>query len=894
MKTPHEDRTERIFGRLLRLFPGRFRDRYEDEMRTALRDERDEVQSAGRVRSLVLWPRLAIGLVAAAFREHFDDLRSDLRHTARSLAKKPVFTVTTALSLAIGIAATTTVFATFEAIFATQVPGVAHAADLVNVKPWSPVEEAFTSATHPAFRDLREHGPLPDLAGYAGLRVSWTPENGAEAQRAVGQVVSGNYFSVLGTRPLIGRLLGPADAESADLSTVLTEHLWREGLAADPDVLGRAIRINGRPFVVVGVAETGFRGNFIGFDSDLFMPMSRAVSATVGLPSHDDRDESWIEMIGARPGTVSLAHLHDAYAEQAERLAALWPDTYRGVSIVVEVYDGLEADLRGGLRAFVAILFAVSTFVLLIACVNVANLMLGRVVHRGREMAVRTALGAPRSRIVRQLLTESLVLALLGGTAGTLLAMWSTGLVRHAVPTLSGGLSLDVRMSTGVLAVAFATTLAAAMVFGLLPALRGSRADLVSFARMAASRGHAQGAGRLRGGLVVAQVMLTLVILVAAGLFLRALHHAATIDVGFDPAGVHVVRVDPIQVGMDAAAAGRLFVQLEERLDALPEVSAAAWIDRAPLTFGARFFPNPVTLTIPGHTPPPERDGFAIEHATVSPGGLEALGVPLLTGRSFAHYDVPEMTGDATNETARAGVVVVNETFANRFFPDGGLGRTIGLEGNQLEIVGIARDSRYRTLDEAPRPFVYLPFDPAGGDAATLLVRPARAGEDPAATIRAEVASLAPSLPLGTIARLERSLAVSLLPQRIGAAIAGGLGLVGLFMAALGLYGVLFHIVASRAGEIGVRMSVGASPKHIARLVLRQALTLAGLGLLLGVPAAFAVSRLMRSLLHGLDPVDPVTYLVIVLLVAGTALLAGLLPARRAARIDPLTVLREG
>ena len=876
-----KNRSERAFGWLLRLFPFDFRDQFETEMSAAFRAEHAEIlRRGGALRWTRFWWRSAAGVFSAAPREHWDNLRLDLRLALRLLRKRPLFTVTAALSLAVGIGAATTAMTVFHALFIRAIPGIEQPDRLVNLHLRTAGDEAQRTS-YPNFVDLRRYNQaLSDLAGFNGLPVSLSLTEQAEPELIAAQVVSWNYFSVLTVRPQRGRLLSAEDDRVAQPVAVISDWLWRQRLGGDPAALGRTIRVNGAPLNIVGITPPGFRGHFVGFNFDVFIPTSMA--AVAGLPERGARGAHWVELVGRlRPG-VSLQQAAAHLGLTARRLAEAHPRENRGLEIQLERHSGIDADLRGGLLVFVIALIAVSAFVLLIACVNVANMMLARAVWRRKEMALRLALGAKRGRLARQLLTESAVLALLAGALGCLLALWATDLMRSSIPAFGGLITLDVRLDEWSLLAACGVSLASALLFGLAPAHKASRADLAAVLKHSGDSKHS--ATSLGGLLVIGQVALSLVVLICAGLLLRALHRATGIDPGFSAAQVTSASLDPQLIGMDEPESRAYFERLKPRIEVLPRVESACLVRRVPLSLGARFFPNPVEVAVPGWEPLPEREGFPIEHSVVSDGYFETLRIPILEGRGFAFSD--------TRETGR--VAVVNQSFAQRFFRDSGaVGRVVRIEGQDVAIVGVARDSKYRSLDEQPLALVYLPLAQHFRGSAVLLVRSEPGAAGFAAALRDRIREHSPYLPIREFGPLEDQLAIALMPQRIAGAVAGSLGLIGLLLTAVGLYGVVGYAVSRRSSEIGVRMSLGARPSDVVRMVLGQGLRLALIGIGVGIPAATFAGRLLDVFLVGLSPLDAPTYSAIATLLLATALLASYIPARRAARIDPLTVLRS-
>ncbi len=870
----------RGFSLLTRLFPARFRDDYEDEMTAVLQAE--HATKRGGWSRLGFWSRAVLDTLRSASREHLADLGADLRYAARTLRKRPLFLIVAVLSLGIGIGATATVMATISAVFLRPLPGLAHPDRLVNVKPHEASEESSSLGSYPSYRDLRESGTtLAALAGFNGTMVTVSLGRGGDPEVLPAQIVTANYFSTLGVEPLRGRFFAADEELEAHPVAVISEPFWRDRLGAVEPLPG--LLINGVRFDLIGVAAPSFRGHFKGFRFDVFVPLGMAEVA--GLPSHDDRAASWIEMVARLADGATIEDAEADLGRAARLLSANHPTIHRDLEIEVEPMTGLDADFRGGLVLFLATLFAISALVLVIAGLNVASMSLSREVSRRHEMAVRAALGAPRARLVRQQLTEALLLALVASGLGVLIARAATRAVSAAFASVDSRILLDVRLDPTTLLAVIVLAFTVALLSGLGPALRSSRDR--QDGRRAGLRAGARavvGGQRWRRGLVVGQVVLSFVILVSASLFLRALRAATAIDPGFDPRGVVTMSIDPDLARLEPAAASALFTDLRREVAASPGVVAAGWATRVPLSLGARFFANTLTLEVPGWQPPAGADGFAIEHAIVSEGALEALGVPVVEGRAFSTID----RGDSTP------VALVNQTLAARFFPNSSvLGHIVRHGGRELEIVGVVRDAKYRTLDEAPTPFLYLPFDQNPPRRAVLLAR--SAGDSAALTrsARDAVRGLAPELPVPELGPLEDRLASAYLPQRVGAAAAGVLGGVGRLLCAVGLYGVLGHWVSARTAEIGLRVSLGATPRDVLRLVIRQGVVLAAIGVAVGAPIAVFASSLFRTFLYGLHPIDPPTYLLVTAIVVLAALAASALPAMRAVRVDPLVALRS-
>ncbi len=848
-------------------------------MKATFREQRNRSRQSGRGTEIRFWIRTTLGMIREAPRAHVENLARDLRYSLRTLAKRPLFTVTAMLSLSIGIAATTTVFAVCQAAFFRGIPGIEQPSELVHVHVRTNFEEAYKWTSYPNYVDLRdENRDLVEVAGSNGLPMSLGTEERPIA--IAGQVVTPNYFSVLGVEAHRGRVFSSeSDPEtSPDRVAVLSHWLWENRFGSDEGVIGRMVRLNGQPVTVVGVSPPGFRGHFIGFNFDVFVPAS--MSRFAGLSDFRERESDWVEMFGRLRHGRPFESAQAAFSISARHLAEAFPKLNRGYEVILEPHTGIDQDIRGGLVIFLAFLMGVSVLVLGIACANVATMLLSRLVNRNREFALRYSLGARRGQLVRQLVTENLVLALLAGGLGVAIAGWATGLAQSAIPALGGAVDLDVRLDFTSLLWALGISLLTTLGIGLMPALKASTSDLSSSLNGLSGRHSSR--SRLNAVLVMGQVSLSIVVLFSAGLFLRSLQNASRIDMGFDPRPVLGVSLDADLVGLDQAQARELFREMLAIVVAEPEVREAAFTSRIPLGFGAHFFPNPATIGIPGQQPPPGLDGFRIEHSLVSHGYFETLQIPIREGRAFRSSD---------REDSRA-VAVANETFSRKFFGESGpVGREIEHEGQRVEIVGVVSDSKYRNLSEEPLPVLYFPFAQAERTAGVLLVRTSSL-KATATSLRARLQELAPDLPLQEFGSLEDRIGLSLLPQRVAAGVSGGMGLVAIVLSTIGLYGVLAYSVTRRSREIGIRISLGARPEQLVWKVVGRGLLLTTTGLLIGAVAALWSGQLLRTFLIGLAPNDPMTMIAIFLLLTLIALLASYIPARRVSCIDPVQVLR--
>jgi predicted permease len=648
--------------------------------------------------------------------------------------------------------------------------------------------------------------------------------------------------------------------------------------------VGKGVRINGAPYTVVGVAEERFNGSRLSGVVDVFLPITTAMAL---LPDaggmREQRGAVWLELLGRLAPGATPAQAQAELTTIANSLAARYPDTNKERGIRVAPGIGLDPSTRSDITKFMTVLFGVVGLVLLIACANVANLLLARGSARARELAVRASLGASRSRLVRQLLAEGFLLALLGGVAGVALGALSLRLVLRLPVFVNSFNGIAVSVDPRVMAFAIGAMLVSGLLFALPPAFRTSRVDLVTALKLG-TPGSGDGRSRLRGGLVVAQLALSLVLLVAGGLFVRTLQALYRIEPGFDTRQVLVATVDPGLQGYDEARMTRLFDEFQERVRAVPGVERAAMGFIVPLGGGGwdtRIYPLDAK-------PTPDDPGIKSDINAVFPGYFETLGMRLVGGRDF-------------NSADRAGspaVAVINETIADQLWPGGnavGQRFRVGGGGEQvLEVVGVVRTARYRSLVEPPRPFFYRPFAQAFRASMTMHVRVASG--DPYAVlpgVRRALDELDRDLPLSRVTTLERRLSSSVGAQRTAATLVGMYGVLALVLAAVGLYGSMAYSVSRRTREMGVRMALGARASEVRRHVLAQAARIAGVGVVLGLLAAIPATRLVRSQLFGVEPGDPLTLVAVIVMLVTAAVAAAYVPARRATRVDPVVALRS-
>jgi predicted permease len=816
----------------------------------------------------------------------------DVRIAGRLLRKSPTFTITAALSLAVGIGANTAIFSLVNALLLKARPGIHQPGQLVDVGR-STDGRGFDNSSYPNYIDLRDEArSFAGLAAYRlepiamSLRDAEGGPGNAEAESIYTITASENFFSVLGTNAAAGRLFGPdEDARARTHPTMVLSHaLWERKYNRDPGVVGRAVLVNGTETVVIGVAEDHFRGtNFI--SPDAWLPIGSFPTFNAQrIGGADDllamRRGVWLALIGRLQPDVAPAQAQAELTTIAAQLERAYPDSNRAMTWRVAASSLVPTPVRGPVTGFLGLLMTIVGLVLLIACVNLVGVLVARGMSRRREVAVRLAIGASRGRLVRQLVTETLLVFALGCGAGVLFASWLTNLLASTTSSLPFPVALDLGLDRRVLLFAVLLTLMSGLLSGLLPALQSARTDLVMGLKDDPGRVVFRRV-RLRGALVVGQVALSCLLFLAAALLTRSLQHAAEIHPGFEASGVDVITLDLTMGGYSDEAAAGFAEQVIDRVGSLPGVTHVAVSRVIPLTGNAMSFGR---VGRPGQDL--RRDAIQADWNVVSPGYFETLRVALVRGRAFTDAD----------RSGGPRVTIVNETFARQVWGDADpVGQRLALESfgttGELTVVGVARDGKYRTLGEHPVPFIYVPLAQQFDRRLSLLVRTA-GGTTAIPAVRAALRDLNANLPLIRAERLADAVAIALVPQRLAATLAAGLGLVGLLLAAIGIYGVTAFSVAQRTREIGLRVALGADRSEVLRLVLRQGLLLAASGVALGLALGAMASRLLSSWLYGTGAADGVAYAAVGVLFLAIAGAASYLPARAAARINPLAALR--
>ena len=814
-------------------------------------------------------------------------LWKDIRFALRTFTKSPAFALTAVSSLALGIGVNTTIFTIINTLFLNPLP-VDRVSEIVAVYT---VDKNNTSqlgsvlqVSYPNYKDFRDrNNSFSSMAAYS-FPIAGSVSTGAEGEPIFVELVTGNYFATLGVRPLLGRMIGTEDdrVPGASPVMVLGHRMWQRQFGGKRDVLGQTVMVNGTVFTVVGVAPEGFRGVNSLFGPDAWAPVMMYREL---LPS---QFRSWVDErralafnVAARlkPG-VTIQQASAEMVALAKSLETEYPAPNQGRTTTLRplttatIFPGVrEALVLGG-----AVLMVIVGLVLLIACSNVANLLLARATARTQEIAVRLALGANRSRLVRQLMTENVLLSLIGGALGVLVAVWSLRVIWSTRPALAPQNFVEPRLDATVLAFTLGISVVTGVVFGLAPAIQSSRASVVGAlkdnTRSAGRRRRTFGLGNL---LIVGQVALSLVALITAALFLRSSQAASHIDPGFDSEHVAVMTVTPGQQGYEQPRGEQFYRDVLTAVRAVPGVTAASWGTNLPL-FG--FVQR--SLFVEGRESLPPVLTTTID---VDAGYFDTTSIALLKGRDFREAD---RTGPP--------VAIVNDTMARRYWPNSdALGKRFRfyVEQEYREVVGVVKTVKYATLGEDPQPAAYRPLQQAYSDTAVLYVRAAR---DPAAIIepvRRVIHQNDPRIPVQNAQVVKDVISQSLWAVNLAAGLLGVFGLLALVLACVGLYGVMSYSVGQRTREIGLRMALGAGRRDVLGLVLRQGLTLVGAGVVLGVAGAFAASRLVRTLLFQ-SPSDPLSFIGASGALIGVAVLASLVPARRASRVDPVITLRDG
>ena len=803
-----------------------------------------------------------------------DTLFQDLRFTFRGFRRTPGVIAVIILSLGLGIGANATVYSWMEALLFHPLPTVPQADRLVKISAAGP-DGGDWSLSYPAYRDWREGTRSVDLVVADITQLSL--RSGNQAERVWGVYVSGDYFDVVGISPALGRTLQVEDETAAAPVIVISHALWQRQWHGDSSIVGRHVALNGQSLTVVGVAAEHFGGTDVGLNFDLWTPVTLA-PLLAGNRVLADRGDRWLDIIGRLREGVPLSGAREDMNRVAASVFEAHPEDPAGFANVERFREeGIQSIL---LPVFSALL-GVTILVLLIGCFNVANLMLARATARRREISVRLAVGANRRRIVRQLLTESVVLALLAGAVGIAIATWSHGLFLAMVPATPFPVTSELTLDYRTFIFAIGASLVTVLVFGLVPALRASRLDVLP-ALKDESQAASSGRSRLRSALVVGQVSLSIISLIAAGLFLRSLQKAQSVHPGFsDPEQLLLVDTDLNLAGYSDSAGRVLVGRLVDQARGIPGVTSAAVATMVPLGFGGT---SSSEMAVQGYEPAGD-ENMSIEVSRVSDGYFETMGIDLVAGRGIT----------AADRLEGGRVAVVNQAFVSRYL--GGknpIGGSINAGGDdRITIVGVARDGKYHLLNEDPFPLVYFPIEQSWRDAFTLHLR--TRGEPGALVelVRRNFREIDADLPFLDPRTMNEHMGAALFANRLGGWLLAVFGLLALTLSTIGIYSVVAYSVSRRVREIGLRVALGAAKRDVMKLIVGHSMRLVILGLLIGGGLGVGVGQLLRSQLFGISPADPVTFGGIATLLFGVALLASWLPARRAARIDPLVALKS-
>jgi predicted permease len=810
-------------------------------------------------------------------------LIKDIRYGIRGLLKRPGFASVAIITLALGIGANTAIFSLVNTVLLRSLP-VSQASQIFSVAVRGK-DDSLSAFSYPNFVDFRDRNQvLSGLIAYRFLPLSLSRDNNNE--RIWGYEVSGNYFDVLGVQAIKGRTFLPEE-DRTRLShpvAVISYGCWQRRFGGDASLVGRDVLLNNHPFRIIGIAPEGFKGTELVYTPEIWLPASMMEWAEPGNMSLDNRNAGNFFVVGRLKPEIGKREAEASLNLLAQQLGKEYPDTNEGQSIKLVPPGFILPELRGAVVNFTWVLMAAVALVLLVTCTNLAGLLIARATDRRREIAIRLAMGASRLRLIRQLLTESVLLSLAGGILGIFLALWMLNLLLGFKPPIDFPLAVDVDVDWRVLIFSLAVSLITGAFFGLAPALQATRPNIVTALKDTAAQGGARKT-RLRSALVVAQISLSLLLLIGAGLVVRTLQQLQTMNPGFDPRNAMTVSFDLGLQGYDEARGQQFQHQLIERVQSLPGVKSAAISNYIPLSLNY----NSNNVFIEGQ--PAERGANVPLSmvASISPRYFETMGTPILEGREFADQD--------KGETER--VAIVNETFVRRLLPFAktnadAIGKRISFrdKGPLMRIVGVAGDGKYFNIAEEPRSFLWTTTAQDYTSSIILLVRTNGNPESVLGAVRAELHSLDPNLPVFDVKTLTEHMRFALFPARIAATVLGVFGLVALILAAIGIYGITSYAVSQRTREIGIRMALGAQFSDVMKLILTHGVKLTVIGVCLGLLGAYLVTRAITSVLYGVTATDPLTFAGVSVLLIAVALIACYVPARRATKVDPLTSLR--
>lgn len=825
-----------------------------------------------------------VGLVKEVTREMWgwnslEHLLQDLRFGLRMLLKRPGFTLVAILSLALGTGANTAIFSLVNMMLLRPLP-IEKPAQLVSLNNTS--RSSFPTFSYPNYKDLRDRNDV--FSGLIAYRL--TPlslSHDGINERVWGYEVSGNYFETLGVKTALGRTIQSDDDQLQSTSpvAVMSYKCWQQRFGSDPNVIGKDVIVNGSSYKIIGVASRGFYGTEIISAPELWFPIAMQQQLENGRKWLDDRGAENLFLQGRLKDDVSLTQAQAALDLIGAQLEREYPEVNEGKRITLSPPGLFGNAMRGAVVGFAGLLMAVVGLVLLLACTNLANLLLARATERRREVAVRLAVGASRFRVVRQLLTESLLLALIGGALGLVPALWLVNLAMAIKVPPSIPLSFELQIDYRVYLFTLLLSLLTGVLFGLLPALQATKIDQISALKNEVSF-VSGGRSWLKSGLIVLQVSLSLVLLVGGGLMLRSLERASTIELGFETAHAAEISFDLRLQGYESERAKVFQKTILERVRNLPGVQSAGIADMIPVDLHfsrSRIF-------IEGQTIERIKDAPGAMFNSASPGYFSAMKTRLVQGRDFTERD----------DEKAPPVAIINEAFARRFFPgENPLGKRFSLgdpEAPKRQIVGVVQDGKYAGLNENARSYVSLPLWQSGVGATSLVIRSDGDLPKVIAAVRREVEQLDPHIPISSNTLVEK-MELPLLATRLTAYVFGTFGALALALAAIGIYGVMSYAISTRTREIGIRMALGAQKANVLTLVMRQGITLTIVGLAIGLAVALGLAQLMKTFLFGVSANDPATFILTSAVLATVALIACYLPARRATKVDPIVALRH-
>jgi len=805
-------------------------------------------------------------------------LLSDIRFALRLLAKAPGFTAAAILSLALGIGANVTVYTWMRQTVLDPLPGVKHSGELVFMDN-TDSSGGHNGVSYPDFRDFKKENRV--LQGlFAGQQSVLNFQEGGDSQRLLAWYGSWDTFQVLGVQPALGRFFqSDEDRPGQPITTVISYRLWKRQFGGDPSVVGRSIRVSGESIQVIGIAPKGFQGPIGGLAFDLYVPLEpfiqRGGESEGSLENR--RSRSFYVIARPKPG-IFFEQTRTSLQALSRELTQRYPKTNAGMHLNVYPFREATTGAPALLGKPMALLFVAVSFILLIACANVANLLLAKATGRQRELALRSALGAGRGQIVMQLLTESILLGLAGGAGGILISLWSMGLFVKAIPPVGTSVFFQIQLDGSALIFALLLSLATAVLFGVIPALRGSDRNPAETLKQGDSRTRG-GHRRIQSILVVAEIAIAVTLLTGAGLMVKSALEIRKDSPGFEPRGVVFADLGLKLGGYDGPRAARFAQDLREKLRALPGVESVSFAEEKLLSLGgakgigARF--EDVDL--------PDDEPISFSRNLVGADFFSTFRIPLASGREISEQDTAESEP----------VVMVNETLARRFWPGrDAVGHRIRINGTWRTVVGVSKDFKFQNWTEKTLPFVYIPLSQFGLSPWNLVMRVKGPTSSFVKPLRQIVAGMDQGLPI-IVEDMEEVVANAAFLLRTSALTLGGLGIVALFLSSVGIYSVMAYSVSQRRNEIGIRMALGAAPSSILTMVLKQGSLLIGSGLFLGLLGAAFLGRHFADLLYHTRPMDPEVFIGVPLILAAVAILACIIPALRAARVDPLKALRE-